>query len=317
MKSKPSAKASQKLQKQATESSPDQFQVTILLTGGQQYSVILDAANPLLQELYEVLLTRQNSRLFQVPIQQGRAMLTFVSDHLAGLVTEPPLVIEQAAPTAWEADLESNVPDPLRSTYVQVENFLTDAEYQALLAYALEHQAEFVPTTTFTGTTNYRESVVLYSFPQFEALIQQRIQTILPDVLQALHLSPFQTSQIEAQMTAHNDGNFYKIHNDNGSPDTADRILTYVYYFYQAPKPFTGGELLIYDSKIENNYYTQADTFTAVEPRNNSIVFFFSRYMHEVLPIQCPSGDFADSRFTVNGWVRRKSENDLEVSSVG
>jgi Rps23 Pro-64 3,4-dihydroxylase Tpa1-like proline 4-hydroxylase len=39
---------------------------------------------------------------------------------------------------------------------------------------------------------------------------------------------PFSISQIESQMTSHNDGNYYKIHNDNGSPDTATRELTYV-----------------------------------------------------------------------------------------
>ncbi|WP_333783600.1 hypothetical protein [Nostoc sp. 'Peltigera malacea cyanobiont' DB3992] len=27
--------------------------------------------------------------------------------------------------------------------------------------------------------------------------------------------------------------------------------------------------------------------------------------MHEVLPVNCPSQAFGDSRFTINGWVRR------------
>lgn len=312
MKSKSSsAKAFQKLPSEtaAEEPLPGQFQVTILLMGGQQYSVTLSADSPLLKELYEVLLSThsQKGRLFQLPIQQGRAMLTFQSDRLVGLITEPPLIIEQApqVPATSGADQESCDLDPLKSSYVQIENFLTAAEHQELLTYVVGQQAEFVPTTTFTGTNNYRESVVLYAFPKFEALMQQQIQAVLPHVLQQLKLSPFQVDQIESQMTAHNDGNFYKVHNDNGSPDTANRILTYVYYFYREPRPFTGGELLIYDSKIENNYYTQADTFTVVQPQNNSIVFFLSRYMHEVLPIQCPSGNFADSRFTLNGWIRR------------
>jgi Rps23 Pro-64 3,4-dihydroxylase Tpa1-like proline 4-hydroxylase len=118
-------------------------------------------------------------------------------------------------------------------------------------------------------------------------------------------MPPFVVSQIEAQLTAHNDGQFYKVHNDNGSQDTATRELTYVYYFYQDPKPFTGGELVIYDSKVQNNYYVQAESYKMVEPRNNSIVFFLSRYMHEVLPIRCPSQEFVNSRFTINGWIRR------------
>lgn len=95
------------------------------------------------------------------------------------------------------------------------------------------------------------------------------------------------------------------MHNDNGSSETQNRELTYVYYFYREPKPFSGGELLLYDSKIENNYYVQADSFKTVEPRNNSIVFFPSRYLHEVKLVSCPSKAFADSRFTINGWIRR------------
>jgi SM-20-related protein len=35
------------------------------------------------------------------------------------------------------------------------------------------------------------------------------------------------------------------------------------------------------------------------------LVVFPSRYLHEVLPVSCPSQTFADSRFTINGWVRR------------
>jgi Rps23 Pro-64 3,4-dihydroxylase Tpa1-like proline 4-hydroxylase len=37
----------------------------------------------------------------------------------------------------------------------------------------------------------------------------------------------------------------------------------------------------------------------------NQIVFFPSETLHEVLPVECPSGEFADSRFTVNGWLHR------------
>ncbi len=73
----------------------------------------------------------------------------------------------------------------------------------------------------------------------------------------------------------------------------------------QEPKAFSGGELLLYNSKIENNLYVNAESFTKIEPRNNSIVFFLSRCMHEVLPVNCKSKAFADSRFTINGWVRR------------
>jgi hypothetical protein len=47
------------------------------------------------------------------------------------------------------------------------------------------------------------------------------------------------------------------------------------------------------------------DAYVDVEPRHNSIIFFPSEYMHEVMPVICPSREFVDSRFTINGWVRR------------
>jgi Rps23 Pro-64 3,4-dihydroxylase Tpa1-like proline 4-hydroxylase len=184
---------------------------------------------------------------------------------------------------------------------------LTLEEKNRLLDYVLQQESAFAPTSTSTGDLDYRRSMILYSFPEFSKLIVNRIKAILPDVFRTLGLSPFPLSQIESQLTSHNDGNYYKVHNDNGSPDTATREFTYVYYFYREPKPFSGGELIIYDSKIENNFYVQADSFKTVEPRNNSIVFFPSRYLHEVLPVSCPSKAFADSRFTINGWVRRQT----------
>ena len=193
----------------------------------------------------------------------------------------------------------------LPSSYLQISDFFTTTEQKKLIQYCLNHEQEFVATTTSVNTNNYRKSQVLYSFPEFKNLISNKIEFILPDVLAQLEIPNFEIAEIEAQITAHNDGHFYKIHNDNGSKDTASRVLTYVYYFYQEPKVFSGGELKIYDSKVENNYYVAADSYNIVEPKNNSIIFFLSHYMHEVLPIKCTSQNFVDSRFTINGWIRK------------
>lgn len=293
-----------------TEQQPEAVAVTILLTGGQHYTVSTSPDDSLLRDLYDTMVAIEPvKRLFQISINNGhnngQAMLAFPSDRLVGVITDPPLLIEQH-PTIEQNPIQLPAPSAsLVSEYLQLDNFLTVEEHQALLDYVQQRATDFVPTSTFTGEVNYRESVVLYSFPEYTELITQRIQKALPELFQKFGLTPFRVSQVEAQLTAHNDGNFYKIHNDNGSQDTASRELTYVYYFYRDPKPFTGGELVIYDSKIENNYYVQAETYQTVEPRNNSIVFFLSRYMHEVLPIRCPSQQFADSRFTINGWLRR------------
>ncbi|WP_293127802.1 2OG-Fe(II) oxygenase [Microcoleus sp. bin38.metabat.b11b12b14.051] len=305
---------------------PQDVKVKILLTGGHQCTITLKSDTPLLHSLVKALVDRTQqtvgfSTLFQIPIDDGRSSLSFPGEHLVGLVTEPPIYLQQlqpqqpAIPVEIPLEIPVEIPteipapapvnDDLISRYAQIDNFLTSAEKNKLIKYILAKESEFVTTSTSTNAEDYRRSMVLHSFPEFSALMVNRIKAILPDVLRKLNIPAFPLGDIEAQLTMHNDNNFYKLHNDSGSPDTATRFFTYVYYFNREPKAFFGGELQIYDSKVENNFYVADETFRTVEPRNNSIVFFLSRYMHEVLPVSCPSKAFADSRFTINGWVRQ------------
>jgi SM-20-related protein len=282
--------------------------VKLLLAGGHEYTIYLKSDAPILHSLLTTIIAqayKQESpehRLFQIPINEGRSILSFPSDNLIGIITEPPILIQQTEEFKYSEPQNASI---LPSNYVQIDNFFTTEEYNRLLEYVIDKESSFVPTSTSTNDVNYRRSMVLYSFPELSGIVLNRIQKLVPDIISKLGLMPFSVSQIESQMTAHNDGNYYKIHNDNGSSETATRELTYVYYFYYEPKPFSGGELLIYDSKVENNLYVNAESFRTIEPRNNSIVFFLSRYMHEVLHVNCPSKAFVDSRFTINGWVRR------------
>lgn len=177
--------------------------------------------------------------------------------------------------------------------YYQIDNFLDPQENLDLLQSAIDLESNFTPTTTSTNAENYRQSLVLFGLPPTVDRILYRINEILPIIIDKLGISPFDVTQTECQLTAHNDGHYYKVHNDNGSPDTCCRVLTYVYYFHYSPKAFEGGELKIH-----------GDMDSIIEPRNDSIVFFPSRLMHEVLPIFCPSKAFRDGRFTVNGWLQ-------------
>ncbi|MCP6759702.1 MAG: 2OG-Fe(II) oxygenase [Fischerella sp. CENA71] len=279
--------------------------VKLLLTGGHEYTVYLRSDAPTLHNLLKAVAARAYKQesacqsLFQIPIEEGRSVLCFPSEHLTGLVIEPPIFLQ---PIENHKDQSTDI---LTSDYVQIDNFLSTEEYKKLIKYVLKQESQFVPTSTSTNDVNYRRSMVIYSFSEFSDMILKRVRAMIPDIISKLGIPSFSISQIEAQLTAHNDGNYYKIHNDNGSSDTANRELTFVYYFYREPKAFTGGELKIYDSKIKNNLYVNAESFTKIEPRNNSIVFFLSRCMHEVLPVSCNSRAFADSRFTINGWVRK------------
>jgi SM-20-related protein len=302
------------MESSAQISQSQDIKTKLLLNGGHEYTVSLKSDEPLLHQLLTTIVARAYNkeavehRLFQIPIEEGNSVLSFPSEYLIGIVTEPPMLVEPIIePIAGEnnQNIPSKNSDILDSHFIQIDNFFTPQEYEKLIEYVLNKESDFVSTQTSTNEVDYRRSMALYEFPEFSELIIQKIKSILPDIQSKLELPEFAISQIECQMTSHNDGNYYKIHNDNGGTDTLNRELTYVYYFYREPKMFSGGELVIYDSKVENNFYVNAESFKTVEPRNNSIVFFLSRYMHEVLPVSCPSKVFGDSRFTINGWVRK------------
>jgi SM-20-related protein len=291
--------------------------VSLLLEGGHEHTVWFPARDPALVALLNVFVESKTTRapdgLVEITIDGGRRSLCFNRSSLVAVITEPPIALGSLNPPQGVAPLRAvpttpprAEPDPITAARpLRLENFLAPAEHAALLAYAIHHEADFESTRVDTDDAGYRASSVLYEFPEFAALIQARITSSLPRLFNHFGMSPFSPLSIEAQLTAHNDGHYYRVHNDNGSAGTANRALSYVYYFNRQPRGFAGGALRLYDTRVENNFYVRASSFTDLEPTDNSIVFFLPYFMHEVLPVACPSGAFADSRFTVNGWIRK------------
>lgn len=284
----------------------------LMLEGGNQCELSFESADaPLLRELFEVLLTRSHpgvaNRVFKIPIDDGKSSIYFPSESLVAIATDPPMLVDANGLIAYrhqQAELPSNYLEGAQ--YVQIDNFLSAEEHAALLKHVMAKESELMDSTTLGQVPDYRKSKVIYLYrDEFYPLLQERLPQVMPEVLPQLGLSPFDITHIECQLTAHNDGHYYKIHPDNGTEETSTRQVSYVYYFNREPKAFSGGELRLYDSKAVNGTWVKGDNFKDVEPRNNSIVFFCSSYWHEVMPVSCPSRQFADSRFTFNGWVRR------------
>ena len=295
--------------------SPDSelVHVMLMLAGGHQSEIALPSADtPFLRELFAVLLRRSynqpGGQLFKIPIDDGSAAMYVPSDSIVGFATVPPMQVSSTG-LIVKYLLKTELPSTynLGAQYEQIDNFLQPEEYQRLLNYVLAKEADFLPSTTVGEVDYYRRSKVMYSPSIISEIVTNRIKDVLPKVLLKLGLSPFTIAGIDSQLTASNDGDYYKIHDDNGSEPTAMRQLTFVYYFYREPQAFSEGNLRIYDNKIEQDVWMRADSYKDVEPRNNSIVFFYSGYEHEVLPVSCPSGSFPDSRFTLNGWIRREN----------
>jgi len=206
--------------------------------------------------------------------------------------------------------------------FVEIKDFLTESEQEELWQFTKNHHNGFVLSDIYdeispVSDRQYsRHSLILDQPFTLSPLIVEKVRQIIPKILAALQTPEFPLGPIEAQLTSHNDGEYFKLHNDNGMEALASRILTFVYYFHQQPKAFTGGELHIYDGKFESEKDEKGEKgkkfvptgYQVVVPRNNCIVFFPSQLMHEVTQVQCPSRKFLDGRFTVNGWIHDASK---------
>jgi SM-20-related protein len=223
--------------------------------------------------------------------------------------TPPPISFATAtAPpkTGGIAVLES----PESAPCVVLDEFLTLAELNALRQYVLEQELRFeISEVVSPGVTGgavdyeHRRSRVLMDLGNHEKVMVDHILGCLPGVLEKWERAPFPISRIEIQTTASNHHDFFRCHNDNGAEAVRTREVTFVYFFHGEPKRFSGGALRIYDSRRENDNYVPTANYRTIVPEQNQVVLFTSGLSHEITPVECPSGTFADSRFTVNGWV--------------
>ncbi len=203
-------------------------------------------------------------------------------------------------------------PPVLPAKCVVLDEFLAPSELSDLTRFVLQRENDFSTSEVVSpnadgGVVNYdhRRSRVLMDLAQHQDVMLDRIKSVLPQVLEKLGMEEFTIADVEAQVTASNDGDFFHFHSDNGSDRVASRHLTFVYFFHREPCQFEGGELRIHDSHLQDGAYVSEGSYQAIVPEQNQIVFFPCEMLHEITPVNCASQLFADSRFTLNGWLRR------------
>lgn len=203
-------------------------------------------------------------------------------------------------------------PETLPAKCVVLDEFLAPQELEELTRFTLDHEASFQTSEVISpseehGIVNYehRRSRVLMDLEKHEGVILDRIKAALPQVVEQLGMEEFAIDGVEVQVTASNDGDFFHFHSDNSSEKVRSRHLTFVYFFHREPRKFEGGELRIHDSRLEDGVYASEGSYQTVTPQQNQIVFFPCELMHEITSVKCTSQSFADSRFTVNGWLRQ------------
>ncbi len=216
----------------------------------------------------------------------------------------------QPASNSGVAVLET--PAVVRAQCVVLDEFLAPQEVEELIRYTMEHEVEFrnsevISPSGESGETDYshRRSRVLMELGAHEQVILNRIRGVLPKVLEQLGIEEFPITRTEVQITASNDGDFFHAHCDDAQERIASRRMTFVYFFHREPSQFEGGELRLHDSQKKGEYPLGTGSYETIVPQQNQIVFFPCSTLHEITPVHCRSRAFADSRFTVNGWLHQ------------
>lgn len=81
-----------------------------------------------------------------------------------------------------------------------------------------------------------------------------------------------------------------------------ERMITMVYYAFNEPKKFTGGEICFSNSLTANQKIYGKNEELKIEPKNNMLVIFSSTKPHAVANTSSPE-EFKDGRFSVNCWI--------------
>ncbi len=189
--------------------------------------------------------------------------------------------------------------------YRAIVDFLPSPIPEQLFGWAKANHARFKPTVLGAGQHDprIRLSVGVRSFGPQQAELEQRVLNIVPDLMKVFGISKPAVGSLEMQLVAHNHGAHYDRHIDTMSGANwakfGVRTLSMVYYFHRRPKAFSGGCLRLHPFGVRD----QPDGHVDIEPDHNVLLAFPAWVEHEVLPVGCPSRQFADSRFAVNIWV--------------
>ena len=192
------------------------IELRLLLEGGQSQSLAIASNSPELSRLFQVLGSRSASgagsdeQFFQLPLDGGKESFSFSSTQLVAISTRPPVVIQ--------FEQQNSAPPPVAQPVIErpqqmvIDDFLGHYEHQDMLAYALQQADAFDLGTVATGQQQARQNLAILEFAQaaHSRLICNRLLTWLPRILQSFGMAPFPVQQVESQLTASNDGHYYR-----------------------------------------------------------------------------------------------------------
>jgi Rps23 Pro-64 3,4-dihydroxylase Tpa1-like proline 4-hydroxylase len=194
--------------------------------------------------------------------------------------------------------------------YVRFDDVLSRRDHRRLLRFALSHvdgyqQSGLSGPEGAVFDDSYRRSQTYFDVSPEMAVVSDVVRSLLPYLRAELGIPWFSPLKYEVQLHTHRHGDFFRAHPDCVPSDNPKRRLSAVYYFYEEPRPFRGGELSLYDRRQTDEGVQQLASATVVDPLNNSLVAFASDLTHEVSPVMA-LGDVDTARplrHSVSVWV--------------
>ncbi|MGW8378311.1 2OG-Fe(II) oxygenase [Streptomyces sp. ODS28] len=220
---------------------------------------------------------------------------------MAGYLRDPveQVEISDFSPLVRRQPAEAVVPVPV----CRFENALGDRAAEVLLSFCSEERDRFGPARLRDGAGGGPSDDCRFRMlPVRGEALGRHLAGCLPRVREALGLSAALT-HADMALNAYGNGGYIGLHTDASKvPDPAHSVSA-VYFLHRRPRAFTGGELRLYDTVVSDGRARRGGTYQVVEPVHDTLVFFPATAFHEVMPTACASGEFADSRFTLNMWV--------------
>lgn len=226
----------------------------------------------------------------------------FVSDEITGAA-------HQLSPVTKYFNVGKIEPNNFSAApLVLIDDFLSPNLVSELLTHTIEHEHKFRMANVGSDNPHYvpdkRLTHVCFDLGKFKANFRDFIKKNINNFTILLDVPHFNFDKSEIKITNHLNGGFFQPHADNTAIyGDSKRVISWLYYFHQTPKAFEGGELLAFNSNIEQQeYYTHK--FTKIEPINNRFVAFPSCFYHAVTPTLLTDNQFSNGRMAVAGHIR-------------
>ncbi len=242
----------------------------------------------------------------QLAADTAKAWATFTSNdaqalHFSKLLSQQPL---NDGPFT-NADVQ---PAP----FTIINSFLSTQEreyfwHKATAKNAAYKHAGVSKDNDFIMDRSGRKTDVLKLDEQEKHTIRGKVSALVEPMCTRFGLPLQKIKMIEVKITAHREGGFFKIHQDGfqNCPENGTRFLSWVYYFHAQPKPYQGGDLVLFDSTCDPSHHIcNPLNYTRYTPADNQLIIFPSWFYHGVTPVKRLQESPYASRFAVAGHVR-------------